>query len=207
MIMKKVSFFLLFSLLLGTAIAQNTYRELSEKAIGLIENDSLPQAEVLLKEAMALEPANPYNALLFTNLGFIQKKMGKYEQAVESYTYAINMAPTTLPIILDRAALYMELGMNMQAYYDYVKVLDIDARNKEALLMRAYINMTNRDYKLAREDFKKLLEVDPDNINARLGMVTLEQNENSYTEALEEINNLILEYPHDAFIYVARADL
>ena len=49
-------------------MAQNTYRDLSEKAIELIENDSLPQAEVLLKEAMALEPANPYNALLFTNL-------------------------------------------------------------------------------------------------------------------------------------------
>ena len=66
--MKKLSILLLFTLVLTTSMAQNTYRDLSEKAIELIENDSLPQAEVLLKEAMALEPANPYNALLFTNL-------------------------------------------------------------------------------------------------------------------------------------------
>ena len=75
----------------GIAMAQNTYRELSEKAIDYIEMDSLSQAEILLKEAMSLEPANPYNALLFTNLGFIQKSMGKFEQAVESYTYAVNL--------------------------------------------------------------------------------------------------------------------
>ena len=31
--------------------------------------------------------------------------------------------------------------------------------------------------------------------------------EKRYKEALEEINNLILEYPHDAFLYVARADI
>ena len=130
--MKKLSILLLFTLVLTTSMAQNTYRDLSEKAIELIENDSLPQAEVLLKEAMALEPANPYNALLFTNLGFIQKRMGKYEQAIESYTYAVNLSPSTLPILLDRAALYMDLGMNNQAYYDYIKVVEIDHKNKEA---------------------------------------------------------------------------
>ena len=167
--MKKVYTLLVLLSFSSIMLAQSSYRELSEKAIDYIEKDSFMQAEVLLKEAMSLEPANPYNALLFTNLGYIQKRMEKYEQAIDSYTYAVNLAPTTLPILLDRAALYMELGMNDRAYYDYVKVLDIDKNNKEALLMRAYIHMIRRDYSLARADYKSLLDVDPNNYNAQIG--------------------------------------
>ena len=197
--------FLIFSIC-GIS-AQDQYRILSEKAISYIEQDSLEQAEVLLKEAMKLEPANPYNALLFSNLGLIQKQMGKYENAIESYTYAVNLAPTTLPIIMDRAALFLELGMTDQAYRDYVKVLDIDKNNKEALLMRAYIHQVRRDYGLSRADYMQLLKLDPSNYNARLGLVTLEQKELKFREALEQINKLILEYPEDAVLYVARADV
>ncbi len=189
------------------AMAQETYKELSEKAIDCIEMDSLEQAEVLLNEAMKLEPANPYNALLFSNLGLIQKRMGRLENAIDSYTYAVNLAPTTLPILLDRAALYLEVGMTNQAYYDYIKILDIDKDNKEALLMRAYIHQLRRDYNLARVDYLHLLEVDTNHYNARLGLITLEQKEGKFKEALERVNKMLLEYPNDAVLYVARADI
>lgn len=89
-----------FSLLFFSSltVSAQTYRELSEKAIDCIERDSLAQAEDLLVQAMKLEPSNPHNALLFSNLGLVQRRLGRYDDALQSYTYALNIAPNAVPI-------------------------------------------------------------------------------------------------------------
>ena len=178
------SIFILFLLFFSLSLSAQTYSELSEQAIDCIEKDSLVRAEELLVQAMKLEPSNPHNALLFSNLGLVQKRLGRYDDALQSYTYALNIAPTAVPILLDRAALYMEKGMTDRAYLDYCEALDADKVNKEALLMRAYIYTIRRDYKAA-----------------------LEQKEGKFREALEIINKLLVENPDDATLYVARADV
>lgn len=73
--------------------------------------------------------------------------------------------------------------------------------------MRAYIYMLRRDYKGARLDYQRLLEIDPKNYNGRLGLATLEQKENKFREALDILNQLLVEFPEDAVLYVARADV
>lgn len=199
--------FLLFSCLLSVSLSAQTYQELSEKAVECVGKDSLVQAEDLLKQALKLEPKNAHNALLFSNLGLVQRKLGRYNDAVESYTYALNIAPLAVPILLNRAAIYLEQGMQDKAYVDYCQVMDVDKKNTEALLMRAYIYMLRRDYKGARLDYQRLLEIDPKNYNGRLGLATLEQKENKFREALDILNQLLVEFPEDAVLYVARADV
>jgi tetratricopeptide (TPR) repeat protein len=132
--------FLLFSCLLSVSLSAQTYQELSEKAVECVGKDSLVQAEDLLKQALKLEPKNAHNALLFSNLGLVQRKLGRYNDAVESYTYALNIAPLAVPILLNRAAIYLEQGMQDKAYVDYCQVMDVDKKNTEALLMRAYMH-------------------------------------------------------------------
>lgn len=149
----------------------------------------------------------PHNALLFSNLGLVQRKLGRYNDAVESYTYALNIAPLAVPILLNRAAIYLEQGMQDKAYVDYCQVMDVDKKNTEALLMRAYIYMLRRDYKGARLDYQRLLEIDPKNYNGRLGLATLEQKEGKFRESLDLLNQLLVEFPEDAVLYVARADV
>ena len=56
-----------------------TYQQLSERAIECIEKDSLPQAEELLLQALKLEPKNAKNALLFSNLGLVQRRQSVME--------------------------------------------------------------------------------------------------------------------------------
>ena len=46
--------------------------------------------------------------------------------------------------LLNRAAIYLEQGMQDKAYVDYCQVMDVDKKNTEALLMRAYIYMLRR---------------------------------------------------------------
>ena len=111
---RKYLFLLLFSIF-SISLSAQTYQELSEKAGECVGKDSLAQAEDLLKQALRLEPKNPHNALLFSNLGLVQRKLGRYNDAVESYTYALNIAPLAVPILLNRAAIYLEQGMQDKA--------------------------------------------------------------------------------------------
>ena len=65
------------------ALCAQTYQQLSEKAIEYIEMDSLSKAEELLLQALKLEPKNAKNAMLFSNLGLVQRRLGEYDKALE----------------------------------------------------------------------------------------------------------------------------
>lgn len=190
-----------------------TYQELSERAVAAAEQDSLELAKQYIEQAMRTEPANPHNALLYSNLGTIQRRQHQYEQALESYTMALNIAPRAVPILMNRAALYLELGKGELARIDYSLVLDLEKDNQEALLMRAYIYMNQRNYKFARADYEHLLKLAPQSYNGRLGLVTLERKEGRYDAALALLNAMLagqeetagLPASRRAVLYVARA--
>ena len=108
-------------------VFSQTYQELGERAVVATEQDSLALAEKLIEQALKMEPANPHNALLFSNLGTIQRRQHRYEQALESYTLALNIAPRAVPVLMNRATLYFELGKDDLARIDYSLVLDIES--------------------------------------------------------------------------------
>lgn len=202
--MKRVIIAWLATLCIAPVSAQ-TYNELAERAIEAIEQDSLEKAEELIREALRLEPKNEHNALLFSNLGTIQRRQRKYEQALESYSFSLNFAPLSVPLLMNRATLLMEMGREEEARIDYSLVLDKAPDNREALLMRAFIYMQQRNYPFARADYRRLLQLDPSHYNGRLGLATLEQKEKKPEAALEILNSLIAEHTDDAVLYIARA--
>lgn len=194
-------------LCLGGHLSAQTYDELVGKAMDAIEQDSLQQAELLFKEALRLEPANIKNALLFSNLGTIQRRMGKKKEALESYSLALNKTPFSITMLLNRASLLLDMDYIDKAYVDYCSVLDMDPTNKDALMFRAYIYMRRRQYHDARLDYKKFLEEEPGNKTARIGMAMVNQKDKRYQESLEEFNRLIVDYPKDVSLLKARAEL
>lgn len=210
--MRRIILFCILSLQVCMAVWGQSYQDWCDRALTAIENDSLSQAEFYLKQALKVDPANPHNALLFSNLGTIQRQMKQEEQALESYTLALNLAPKAVPILLNRATLYMEMGRNDAARVDYSLVLDLDKDNKEALLMRAYIYMQACDYKSAEADYQHLLKIVPSDFNARLGLATLKQKQAKFLDALSLLNEMITEQAVEnedklrlAILYVARA--
>ena len=136
--MKRIVYILLLCCSCFQLSAQ-TYDELITRAMDAVEKDSLYQAEQLFKEALRLEPSNMRNALLFSNLGTIQRRMGKNDDAVESYSLALNLTPYSVTMLLNRASLYLEMDYLDKAYVDYCNVIDLDDKNQEALRFRAYI--------------------------------------------------------------------
>jgi tetratricopeptide (TPR) repeat protein len=110
-------------------------------------------------------------------------------------------------MLLNRASLYLDMDYLDKAYLDYCTVIDLDAKNQEALQFRAYIYMRRRQYQEAKNDYQSLLEVIPDDKTARIGMAMVNQKMLRYRDSLEEFNRLIVDYPKDASLLKARAEL
>ena len=204
--MKSICLYMVM-MLVGCQLSAQTYDELISRAMSAVEADSLYQAESLFKKALQKEPANLRNALLFSNLGTIQRRMGKNKEALESYSLALNLTPYSKTMLLNRASLYLEMDYLDKAYVDYCNVIDLDAKNQEALQFRAYIYMRRRQYQDARNDYQSLLEAVPGDKTARIGMAMVNQKLQRYRESLEEFNRLIVDYPQDVSLLKARAEL
>lgn len=203
----KILRLIVVGMLVCLQLSAQTYDELITRAMDAVEKDSLFQAEELFKKALQLEPANMRNSLLFSNMGTIQRRMGRNKEAIESYSLALNLAPHSTTMLLNRASLYLEMDYLDKAYVDYCDVIDLDAKNVEALQFRAYIYMRRRQYQDAKQDYQTLLEVMPEDKTARIGMAMVNQKMQRYREALEEFNRLIVDFPKDASLLKARAEL
>ena len=204
--MKRIKLFIV-GILACLQLSSQTYDELVARAIDAVEQDSLYQAEELFKKALRLEPSNMRNALLFSNLGTVQRRMSKNKEALESYSLALNLTPYSITMLLNRASLYLEMDYLDKAYLDYCNVIDLENQNPEALQFRAYIYMRRREYQEARNDYQRLLEAKPGDKTARIGMAMANQKLMRYRESLEELNRLIVDYPKDASLLKARAEL
>ncbi|MGL4851720.1 MAG: tetratricopeptide repeat protein [Phocaeicola sp.] len=198
---------LCLALLFRGMLSAQSYNEITSQALQAVEKDSLVQAEQLFKEALRLDPANMRNALLFSNLGTVQRRMNRPIEAIESYTMALNITPYAIPVLLDRASLYLERNLLDKAYLDYSQVLDLDRLNPEALFYRAYVYAQRREYAEAQIDYKTLLTVEPNHKMAGMGLAWLLQKWMRHRDALEEYNRLLTLFPEDATILVARANL
>lgn len=191
--MKQLYTFILLALLTAASATAQSYTDLYERSVTALEQDSLQLAETLITQALKAEPANEHNALLFANLGWLQRRQHRYEEALDSYTYALNFAPLSVSILMDRATLLLEMGRDERARVDYSLVLDLDRHNQEALLMRAYIYQRERNYKAAHADYDSLLSVAPRHYQGRLGLATLYQKEQKYEPAMMLLNTLVEE--------------
>lgn len=72
----------------GNAATNNLQvNRLNVAAIGLLQKDRAPEADVLLTRALQMDPNNPFT---LNNLGFAKEKEGELEKALSYYTKAAN---------------------------------------------------------------------------------------------------------------------
>lgn len=192
--------------LFNTLPAQ-TYEEWIQKSCDCIDKNDWMAAEEALKNAMREEPGNPANFALLCNLGTVQRRQGKKEEAVVSYTAALARHPRSLTILENRASLYTELGENDKAINDYNALLVIEPENQEALYCRGLLYLAKKQYTSAEADFDKILSLNEKSVRARLGYAILEKTRGNYEESEKIYNYLIGEMPRDWILYEGRADL
>lgn len=190
----------------GNSFAQS-YEELIQKSYDFLDKDDLPSAEESLKTAMRKEPANPLNYALLTNLGTIQRRQGKMDDALVSYSSALSGHTANITILENRASLYTEMGETEKALNDYNTLLIADPSHQESLYCRGLIYIQLKNYLWAEQDFDKILEINEKSVRGRLGHAILEKMRGNYVESEKIFNYLIEEMPRDWLLYEGRADL
>ncbi|MCD8044832.1 MAG: tetratricopeptide repeat protein [Tannerellaceae bacterium] len=204
-----MKYFLLVVVLicLPLSISAQSYEDLIEKSFEYLDNDELAAAEESIRAAMRLEPANPHNYALLTNLGTIQWKQGNLQDAVLSYTAALSRNQENTSILESRASLYILLGETEKAINDYSVVIAKDPLNQDALYNRGILYLQQQNFLLAEADFDRIMEINDKTINGRLGHAVLEKMRGNYSESERIYNYLIQESPRYWFLYESRADL
>lgn len=201
------SLLLIISLFFSNYSFAQTYEELIGKSYDYLEKDEFPAAEESLRAAMRLEPANPTNYALLTNLGTIQRRQGKKQEALVSYTAALSRRPEDIVILENRATLYTEMGETEKALSDYNSLLIVEPNHQESLYCRGLLYLQLKNFLAAEADFDKLLELNEKTVRGRMGHAVLEKMRGNYEESERIYNYLISQMPREMILYEGRADV
>lgn len=161
-------------------------------------------AEKYLRDAMHMEPANPANLLLLSNLGMVQFYQGKDSIAVETLTDACNIAPRAVPILANRANVLEALGRYDEALADCNSILEIDSTNVRARAMRINFLVRSGNYQEAQTDLDSLIRIAPENPLTNIIAGNIYTATGRYAEAITPLSKAIDANPQAEY-FAARA--
>ena len=207
----KNSLFLALLFAISTLICAQTQaqtrEEWIEKSFDYIESDSLDLAEQALRNALNSEPGNPANGMLLLNLGTIQRRQGKLEEAEQSYTIGLAFLPENLPLVQSRAELYAEMEQYDKAKEDYTTLIYHQSDNEDAYYERALCRLMLQDTLGARLDLEQINTFNPQSAKSRLGMAYVYKAQRQWREAIELYDALIDRNPRSASLLRERAEV
>ena len=183
-----------------------SYAEYIDSSFYYIDNGEIDKAANALLQALRTEPGNPGNVLLLSNLGTLQRNMGRLTDAMQSYNNALAMSPKSLTLLYNRAALWAEMDSMQRAKEDYSRILFIDDENEEALYRRGLIFLELNDTASARRDFERILSLNDKSANARIGLAALMKCRGYYVQAIDLYTQVLRANPNMASLYLNRAE-
>jgi tetratricopeptide (TPR) repeat protein len=184
-----------------------TYGEWIEHSFQYVNENQLDSAEIALKNALKTEPDNQMNAFLFNNLGTLQRRQGKSEEALNSYTLALARYPKNSIFLSARASLFSETGDFKNALLDYNTMLDEHPDDEEALYQRALLHLSLKNFELSEKDLERMMKLNPQSLYARLGFGSLYKITGRYVDAEKTYNYLEEKEPNHPAVYSGRAEL
>ncbi len=134
-------------------------------AIGLLQKDHAPEADLALQKALKLDPNNPFT---LNNLGFAREKEGELEDAYKFYSQAASEHSNT-PIVVTVHQSWRGKPISEIAARNAEKVRIQMAREQDVTAQVARLNtrgvaaINRNDYTLARQYFDKAYQLDSKN--------------------------------------------
>ena len=184
-----------------------TYDELITRSFDCLKADSLQQAEEALRQALRLEPGNPCNGMLLLNMGTIERRLGRLQDACDSYTIGLGFLPGNATLLLNRAQLLAEMERYDAAISDYTEVIMQRPDDENAYYERAMCRLMNHDTIGARIDLEQIDRMNPQSARSRLGMAYVYKAQGMWREAAELYDALIRRNPRNASLLRERAEV
>jgi Flp pilus assembly protein TadD len=138
---------------------------LNSEALRLLTKDRAPEADLVLQQALKIEPENPFT---LNNMGFAKEKEGELEQAIFYYRRAAaTNSPEPVVIAMDQSwrgkAISQIAAKNAEQTLLELQQSE-NVKDKVARLnLRAVSAMNRNERKVAREDFQQAYKLDPNN--------------------------------------------
>src|SRR5579859_5768269 len=148
-----------------TAEGPMKVNELNSEALGLLNRDRAPEADVVLQAALKIDPKNPFT---LNNMGFAKEKEGEIESAIRFYDSSAATGSRE-PIVIAfnkswRGRPISEVAAQNadKSRKELSKAQDMQARVAR-LNLRGVSAMNRNDRKAARESFEQAYKLDPKN--------------------------------------------
>lgn len=185
-------------------LSAQSYFDLVGDADKAISEGKWQSAEDLLTEAIELQPLNPSNILLLSNLGIVRYNLGKDSLAIATLDEAHRRAPVSVTVLSNRAQVLTAMGRDKDAYADYSRIIELDSTLIEPRYMHAIMALRQDEFDKSFEDCKALEQLSPEAQETQIAYA-------SYYSATEQWENAIpyytaiLEKTPSTEMYAARA--
>lgn len=192
---------------------ETLYFQCVDSAQTYIYSHDWPAAEQWLLKAFRADPDNPSNSMVLSNIATLQRYQGKLSEAVKNYSLALDMTPHAVTLLLNRAALYVEMDSIVRAIDDYERVCELDMYNTEARYSLGVLAMEQGDTKRAEDLFNEIKRINPNSGLYHEGMGLLHKRNGNHARAAELFTQVIKVQPssqllaHRADCYLAMKKL
>lgn len=188
---------------------ETPYFQYIDSAQTYIYSHDWPMAEQWLLKAFKADPNNPSNSMVLSNIATLQRYQGKLADAVKNYSLALDMTPHAVTLLLNRAALYVEMDSVQRAVDDYERVCELDPYDTEARYSLGVLAMESGDTKRAEDLFNEIKRINPNSGLYHEGMGLLHKRNGNHSRAVELFTQVIKVQPsaqllgHRADCYLA----
>lgn len=183
---------------MGARAQSPEYLQMVDSSAVATAAGQLDRAEFFLQSAMQMEPSNPGNIMLLSNLGIIQFRNGKPDKALVTLGRAHAMAPRAVVVLDNRAGVLAAMGRDQEAMADYACILEIDSLHAPALFSHAMLAMRQGDIATAARELERLNGVRPADRNTLMGMASLRMAQTRFSDAIPFLDRLIDNYGAEA---------
>jgi len=139
--------------------------QLNSQAVRLLNQDRAPEADLLLQQALKIEPNNPFS---LNNMGFAKEKEGELEDAIRSYSKAAQTGSRE-PVVVTVNKDWRGRAISEVAAENAEKARKELARSNNTddqvarLNLRGVSAMNRNDRAAARKYFQEAYKLDPRN--------------------------------------------
>lgn len=148
-------------------------------------------AALRLIEAMSVEPRNPLNVALMSNLGMIYYYNEQDSLALATLDEAIRRSPRLVSTHKHRARVLLGMGRDDDAYDEYSTIIGIDSINTDARFYRGMMSLYRGKLETARADFAVLNKLIPLTRQTTLANATLNAMTGNNLEAASGFRKLL----------------
>ncbi len=160
----------------------------SEKALS---EGEYADAALRLVEAMGVEPENPLNVALMSNLGMIYFYDNKDSLALKCLDKVVAESPKLIAGHENRARVLAAMGRDKEAFNEFGKVIELDSLNVDSRFYRGMMALYSGNLATAESDFAVLEKVVPVSSSTYLAMGTLYAMTSRELEAARYLRKLV----------------